>query len=290
MRMIFIPNSTILICFSTFCNYGYIKSWQRKYGRMNKRKQNVISEYVDTTNKIDNFKRCKGIVDCSLDSLHTNQCKEEEWVNISGPQLSLSKLILYKTSKERKNIFEELENQITYFSEPELTRVKVFGRWYDLPRKQAAYGNEAVTYTYSGMKIPALPWKKAPILQQILNKIKSVTNVEYNFVLVNRYQDGRDKIGEHKDDEKDLDANAPIASLSFGQERDFVLKHQDLVRKLTKDKLISDVKIMHKIVLKDGMLLLMNAPTNKFWYHSLPPRSINTCPNVRINLTFRKII
>ena len=257
---------------------------------MNKRKQHVISEYFDTTQDINNAKRSKAIVECSVDSLHTNQCKEEDWVNITGPQLSLATLILYKTSKQRKNIFEELEKQIIYLNDPELTRVKVFGRWHNLPRKQAAYGNEGVTYTYSGMKIPALPWNKAPILQQILNNIKSVTDVEYNFVLVNRYQDGRDKIGEHKDDEKDLDVHAPIASLSFGQERDFVFKHQDLVRKLPNDKLILDVKRVHKIVLKDGMLLLMNAPTNKFWYHSLPPRSINTCPNVRINLTFRKIV
>ena len=121
----------------------------------------------------------------------------------------------------RKNIFKELESQIIYFSDPNLTRVKVFGRLHDLPRKQAAYGDKGITYTYSGLKILALPWKEAPILEQILTCVKSVTNHEYNFVLVNRYQDGREKMGEHKDDEKELDANVPIASLSFGQERDF---------------------------------------------------------------------
>ena len=116
---------------------------------MNKRKQLVISEYFDPSNKIDNFKKRKEIVDC----IHNSKPRrKEEWTKITGLQLSLSTLILYETSKERKNILEKLEKQITYLSAPELTKVKVFGKWHDLPRKQAAYGDEGVTYTYSGMK------------------------------------------------------------------------------------------------------------------------------------------
>lgn len=37
-------------------------------------------------------------------------------------------------------------------------------------------------------------------------------------------------MGEHKDDEKELDPNVPIASLSVGQPRDFYFKHQDVRR------------------------------------------------------------
>lgn len=42
-------------------------------------------------------------------------------------------------------------------------------------------------------------------------------------------------MGEHRDNEPELDPNYPIASLSFGQERTFVLKHKD-ARKPGKDK------------------------------------------------------
>ena len=35
-------------------------------------------------------------------------------------------------------------------------------------------------------------------------------------------------MGEHKDDEKDLDHTAPIASISFGAQRDFILRHQSV--------------------------------------------------------------
>ena len=34
-------------------------------------------------------------------------------------------------------------------------------------------------------------------------------------------------MGEHQDAEPELDPAAPIASLSLGQPRDFVLKHRD---------------------------------------------------------------
>lgn len=34
-------------------------------------------------------------------------------------------------------------------------------------------------------------------------------------------------MGEHRDNEPELDPNFPIASISFGAERPFVLKHKD---------------------------------------------------------------
>ena len=86
-------------------------------------------------------------------------------------------------------------------------------------------------------------------------------------------------MGDHKDDEKELDPNVPIASLTLGAERDFIFKHQD-----RKKNNLENVKIL----LKDGMLLLMKNPTNTFWYHGLPPRK--SCHQPRINLTFRKIL
>lgn len=44
---------------------------------------------------------------------------------------------------------------------------------------------------------------------------------------VTRYKDGSDKIGEHKDNEKELDPTATIASVSLGQTRHFYFVHQD---------------------------------------------------------------
>jgi alpha-ketoglutarate-dependent dioxygenase alkB family protein 2 len=80
-----------------------------------------------------------------------------------------------------------------------------------------------------------------------------------------------------------LDKNTPIASLSFGQQRLFVLKHQDARKKGTAKRNVPPVKVE----LQHGSLLLMNPPTNSYWYHSLPPKK--SAPGVRINMTFRKI-
>ena len=86
-------------------------------------------------------------------------------------------------------------------------------------------------------------------------------------------------MGFHKDDEKELSRDVPIASLTLGAERDFIFRHQDKRTKQIPDE---------KLVLTDGLLLLMHAPTNRLWYHGLPVRKKCTAP--RINLPFRSIV
>lgn len=49
--------------------------------------------------------------------------------------------------------------------------------------------------------------------------------------IFSRYRDGNDHIGAHRDNEPDLDPNAPIVSLSLGQSRFFVLQHADTRKK-----------------------------------------------------------
>lgn len=103
-----------------------------------------------------------------------------------------------------------------------------------------------------------------------------------------RYADGNDHIGEHRDDEKELDPQSCIASLSIGQTRDFVLRHETRVRK---QQLSADEKTIPENVslqLRHGSLLMMRPPTNKYWYHSLPIRK--KALGVRINFTFRKVL
>ena len=97
---------------------------------------------------------------------------------------------------------------------------------------------------------------------------------------VPRYKDGQDHMGEHRDDERELVRESPIASLSLGQHRDFVFKHADSRGRNAKRK-IAPISIE----LEHGCLLMMNHPTNTYWYHSLPVRK--KVPGIRINMTFR---
>lgn len=101
--------------------------------------------------------------------------------------------------------------------------------------------------------------------------------------LPSRYKDGQDHMGEHRDDEKELDPFCPIASVSLGAARDLIFRHRD-ARGKRAHRQIKPVKLE----LAHGSLLLMNSPTNTFWYHSLPVRKKISLP--RINLTFRRIL
>ena len=98
-----------------------------------------------------------------------------------------------------------------------------------------------------------------------------------------RYENGDDHMGEHRDDEKDLVWTSPIASLSLGQPRDFIFKH-GASRGKAATRQIPTVTVE----LENGSLLMMNYPTNNYWYHSLPKRK--RALGVRINMTFRDFV
>ena len=117
------------------------------------------------------------------------------------------------------------------------------------------------------------PWTS--LLQKIKLLIENKTDTQFTSVLLNYYRDGKDSNGWHADNEKELGTNPIIASLSFGAERSFQLKHN------------SDKDQKKNIVLEHGSLLLMKGTTQHFWKHQIPKTSKPIGP--RINLTFRKI-
>ncbi|XP_033113498.1 DNA oxidative demethylase ALKBH2-like isoform X2 [Anneissia japonica] len=197
---------------------------------------------------------------------------------ISGENLDCDYIQLLDR-KSADNLYQKCEKELEYFT-GDLAKVRVFGKWFNIPRKQVAYGDAGLTYTFSGNKVPARPWP--PFLEDLRDRLKVLTGAYFSFVLVNRYADGEDYIGEHRDDEKDLDKLSPIASISLGQTRLFKFRHGDSRGKNAKRN-INPVSVD----LKHGSLLMMNYPTNKYWYHSLPKMRAVKLP--RINLTFRCI-
>ncbi|XP_040010135.1 DNA oxidative demethylase ALKBH2 isoform X2 [Xiphias gladius] len=200
------------------------------------------------------------------------------WQKIEAEGLDCDYALLF-SKEEADQLFKQLEEELVYATGEE-AKVQVFGKVYNIPRKQATYGDAGLTYTYSGVKRSACPW--TPTLESIRDAVTKTTGQTFNFVLVNRYKDGQDHMGEHRDDEKELDPLCPIASVSLGAARDFIFRHRD-ARGKQGCRQIEPVKLE----LAHGSLLLMNPPTNTFWYHSLPVRKRVLLP--RINLTFRRI-
>ena len=149
----------------------------------------------------------------------------------------------------------------------------MFGKHITTRRKVAWVADPNCPYTYSGVQKNPQEWTAELLF--IKEKLETIAHSEFNSCLLNLYHDGEDGMGWHSDDEKELDAHAPIASLSLGAKRKFAFKNR------------ADKSTL-SIFLENGSALIMHAPTQEFWQHSLLKTKKNT--GLRINLTFRKII
>ena len=171
-------------------------------------------------------------------------------------------------AEQKHTYFNELLNKIEWTNE----KLIMFGKEIITKRKVAFYGDSLMSYTYSNKTKQALAW--TPLLLEIKNLTTSYTGSHYNACLLNLYHDGEEGMGWHSDDEKEIIPNSSIASLSFGAERKFAIKH-----KTTKDT--------HSILLENGSLFEMLGSFQKHWLHSMPKSKKIIAP--RINLTFRQM-
>jgi len=148
----------------------------------------------------------------------------------------------------------------------------MFGKLITTKREVAWVGDAGCSYTYSGVKKFPQVW--TPELLHIKHTAEALAHHKFNSCLLNLYHDGDQGMGWHSDDEIELEQSAPIASVSFGGERKFSFKHKF-------------EKLSASVVLENGSVLLMHAPTQNFWQHSLTKTKRIVLP--RINLTFRAI-
>jgi len=151
-------------------------------------------------------------------------------------------------------------------------QIMMFGKMITTKRKVAWVGDSNCSYTYSGVKKNPQAWTAE--LLQIKIQLEKLSGCLFNSCLLNLYHNGEEGMGWHSDDEKELDPNASIISVSFGAIRKFYFRH-----KIDKTKAT--------IALENGSVLLMYPPTQEYWSHSLVTTKLAT--PARINLTFRSI-
>lgn len=171
--------------------------------------------------------------------------------------------------EERVGYFQHLLNETPWQQEA----IKFFGKEVMQPRLTAWYGDEGMTYRYSGLTMKGHLW--TPSLMEIKHRVEERAKTRFNGVLLNFYRNETDSMGWHRDNEKELGLNPVIASVSFGASRRFLCRHREK----------KDLKV--ELELKDGSLLLMKGKTQHFWQHSVPKETSAAGP--RINLTFRFI-
>ena len=179
-------------------------------------------------------------------------------VNYHGPMMSVD---------EAANYYEALSSGVPWAND----EVVIFGRHIVTSRKVAWFGE--VPYSYSGTTKQAFPWSEE--LRRLKEMVEKRSGTIFNSCLLNLYHDGNEGMGWHSDDEKSIERNSCIASVSFGAGRKFSFKHKRSGETVS-------------IVLETGSLLVMKGETQTHWLHCLPKSKRVHEP--RINLTFRRMV
>ena len=150
-------------------------------------------------------------------------------------------------------------------------RFAMFGRLVVAPRLTAWYGEPGATYRYSGVDRPAATW--LPPIRDLALQVATAVAWRFNYVLVNRYRNGKDMLGWHADDEADLGETPVLAAISVGAERVFRIRPRS--GGASKGR-----------VLGHGSLLLMWGNSQRDYKHCLPRtgRSVGE----RLSFTFRR--
>lgn len=144
---------------------------------------------------------------------------------------------------------------------------EMYGKEVPVPRMELWMADHP--YTYSHRTYQPRPW--TPALVKIRTDIEAATRTKFNSVLLNRYESGSDSVGWHADNEPEMSAEHPIASLSLGATRSFQMRKGD--------------GAIQTIELEHGSLLVMHAGMQQEWKHRVPKTRKPCGP--RINLTFR---
>ena len=142
--------------------------------------------------------------------------------------------------------------------------------------KKSLIENGMKGYKYSNRMIPCqiLP----SIMDDFLNVVNETLKTKFNSILVNRYENGKDYISFHRDNEKGVDPKDGVASFSLGEpnsERIMTIKNNE-------GKKIVDIP------LKIGSLVHMLEGCQKNRTHGIKKQ--NHVKGIRISLTMRRMI
>ena len=175
----------------------------------------------------------------------------------------------FYSSQQADLHFEHLKEHIAWQTE----RLFLFGRWLEVPRLMAWYGDSNAEYRYSNVTHSPLPWSAE--LEPLRKDMQSLCGQTFNSVLANLYRNGHDSMGCHADNEKVLGDRPLIASLSFGETRLLRFHHPASNHRL-------NLELAH------GDVLIMAGELQHHWRHELP--KTRRPKRARINLTFRRIL
>ena len=176
---------------------------------------------------------------------------------------------LFPTSSA-KLWYTELWNLSTWYR----PTLKVYGKSVLQSREIAAYTKDPnLVVKYSGTNV-ILHTSYPAAISSIQTLVEAKLEVQFNHVMLNKYDSGDVYIGLHADNLE----NRVIATVSVGAERTFVMKHR--TRKGEEG--------FGRQKLGDGSLYVMQGDTQRFWKHEIPKEP--KIKDGRISLTFRQLV
>jgi len=155
-------------------------------------------------------------------------------------------------------------------------KVFLYGEWRSQRRCVGFFSDESYGYFYSNQC--ARSQKLSPALKTLLAAINDDYGASFNGMLINHYRDGTDKISYHADDEKALDPQTGVVTLTWGAERIFRLREKVPKRA---------GRILHNAVTKSGYALQMRGERfQKDLTHEIPEQK--KVLGGRFSITFRR--
>ena len=145
----------------------------------------------------------------------------------------------------------------------------MWGKKVLTPRLQSWMADEGI-HASLYQKQKQHPWTEPAL--EVKNKLEEILHFKFNYVLLNHYRNGKDHVGWHTDGEAIADSKSTVASISLGETRKFLLKHNQTGEVIEYD-------------LTHGSLIVMAGKTQRYWKHTIPKQLKITKP--RMNLTFR---
>lgn len=143
--------------------------------------------------------------------------------------------------------------------------------WDTTLEKPYTYGRGAGERTYE-------PNERLELVDKYRGMLVSRLNVYFEGCFLNKYEDSKDHLGWHSDDDAGIDHSKPIAVITFGAEREINWKK---IGSKGQDSI-------NRRVLKNGSLFVMPAGMQATHLHRIPKAGFDAGP--RISLTFRSLL
>lgn len=180
----------------------------------------------------------------------------------------LSEFLEYELDfiKNAEQVIYDIMEEVEF----EVGKVFVYGKEFNEPRQTSLHGDNPKIYKYSGKTKIMKPMTKTLLFIQ--GMIEEKYGKHFDFVLINHYRNGMDKIGLHSDSEKGIDKR-DIISISLGAERRFRMKRK------------KDNKVVFDQLLKSGSVIRMKGECQDIFNHEVP--AMKNVDGSRLNLTFR---